>query len=373
MSFHTEQKGHEGGCSAVDAKYLLNLAQDTSPTGRYVLANAVTNFFEHDELNTMERHLIVEIMMGLINRAELDLREALAEKLAALPNVPAEVVIFLANDKISVARPLLQCSPVLNDADLVYIISSKSAEYWQSIARREQLSPLVVRRLVDTGDIETAGHIIDNPRIVMHRNTISRLIKISLKAEELQPSLLRRPEIDADLATELYSCVSQVLRREISQKFNISPALIDAAMDSLVEELNQEAKGLQRVTCEMATLAKRFRERGEITPTLMIKTLRRGQISFFTALFAEQLGLAPDAVVRLIKKDAGKYFVMACRSIGMMKSEFASIYLLSRSVRTGDKVVNQSELAEALKYYDTVKDFDVQRIRKDWAKNPEAI
>jgi hypothetical protein len=208
---------------------------------------------------------------------------------------------------------------------------------------------------------------------VMHRNTISRLIKISLKAEEIQPSLLRRPEIDAELAVELYTCVSQVLRREISQKFNISPALIDVAMDSLLEELSQEAKGVQQVTSEMTTVAKRFRERGEITPALMIKTLRRGQISFFIAMFSEQLGLAPDVIVRLIKKDAGKSFVVACRSIGMMKSEFASIYLLSRTVRTGDKVVNQSELAEALKYYDTVKDFDVQRIRKDWAKNPEAI
>jgi hypothetical protein len=56
-----------------------------------------------------------------------------------------------------------------------------------------------------------------------------------------------------------------------------------------------------------------------------------------------------------------------------MKSEFASLYLLTQTIRTVEKLVNQKELADTLKYYDTVKDFDVQRIRKDWDKNPEAI
>ncbi len=370
---YTGQRGHQRGQLAVDSRHLLELAQDTTPAGRYTLTNAVSAFFEHDELNSMERHLVVEIMMSLIHRAELDLREALAERLSVLSNVPAEVVIFLANDEITVARPILQHSPVLNDVDLVYIISSKGAAYWQSIAQREQLSPIVVRRLVDTGDTDTAVNLVDNTRIVIHKNTLKRLIKTSLKTEELQTSLLRRPEIDGDLAVDLYACVSQALRREISERFPVSSAVVEVALDNLIEELNQEAKGIQQVTREMATLAGHFRERNEISPVLMIKTLRRGQVSFFIALFAEKLALAPDAVMRLMRKEGGKSFAVACRSVGMMISEFASMYLLSSSARTGDKIVDQQELAGALKYYDTVKDYDVQRIRKEWAKNPETI
>ena len=357
----------------MDSKHLLQLAQDMTPGGRYALANAVTQFFEHDELNEMEHRLVVEIMMRLIHRAELDLREALAEKLSALPNVPAEVVIFLANDVLSVARPVLQHSPVLNDVDLVYIISSKTAEYWQVIAQRERLSSSVVGRLVETGDADTAAKLIDNPHIVLQKSTFKKIIKTSLQSEHLQTSLLRRPEIDSDLAVELYACVSQVLRREISRRFSVTPAVIEAALDNLVEELSQEAKGILQVTPEMVTLAKQFKERGEISPVLMVKVLRRGQISFFIALFAEKLGISPDIAVRVIKKEGGKSFAIACRAVGMMKSEFASIYLLSRSVRTDEKIVDQRELAEALKYYDTVKDSDVQRIKKDWAKNPDLI
>lgn len=370
---YKEPKFNERRHAAVESRYLLELAQDTTPAGRFVLANAVSKFFEHDELNSLERHLVIEIMMSLIHRAELDLREALAERLSLLPNVPAEVMIFLANDEITVARPVLEHSPVLNDADLVYIISSKNTDYWQSIARRTQLSPLVVRRLVDTNDAGTAATLVGNPHIAIHRNTFKRLIRTSLKSGQLQKALLHRPEIDPELAVDIYACVSLVLRREITKRYRVNLVAVDVALDSLIAELSQEAQGVLDVTPEMAALAKQFGERNELSPALMVKALRRGQFSFFVALFMEKLDLSSDIVIRLIKKDSGKSFAAACRAVGMMKSEFASIYLLSRSVRNAEKIVDQQELADALKYFDTLRDFEVQRIRKEWEKNPDAI
>ena len=127
------------------------------------------------------------------------------------------------------------------------------------------------------------------------------------------------------------------------------------------------------MTREMAMLARRFKERGDITPAMMTKALRRGQMSFFIALMAGQIGLAHEFVMQLMTKEATKSFAVACRSIGMMKSEFASIYLLSQSLRTGDKTVDQKELAGALKHYDHIKDADVQRIRKEWSRHVEGI
>lgn len=373
LVYNGEMGSHEGK-QAVDCRsFLIELAQDVSPAARHKLANAVTELFEHKELSEAEHRLVVEIMVNLIQRAELDIREALAERISVLGNVPAEVVIFLANDEISVARPVLQKSPVLNDVDLVYIISSKGPAYWQSIAQRESLSPGVMGRLVDTGDAATALSLSDNPRISIPKSVFKRLAKLSLNGEDLQKSLLQRPEVDAELAVDLYTCVSQVLRREISQRFTLSPGLVENALDNLVEELCAEARGQIAVTQPMRLLARRFKERGEVSPVLMLKVLRRGQLSFFVALFAEKIGLPADAVIRLMRRDGGRLFVVACRSAGMMKSEFASIYLLSRSIRTEEKIVDQREMTDALKYYDSVKDADVQRLKREWLANPAGI
>jgi uncharacterized protein (DUF2336 family) len=358
---------------SLNSKHLLQLAEDTTELGRYRLAHAVSRFFEQKDLKDTERYLAIDIMMSLIHQAELDLREALAERLSVLGGVPPEIIIFLANDAISVARPVLQNSKALNDTDLIYIIASKGSEYWQSIALRGELSPAVAERLIATADVKTALNLIDNTRSTLSADSVRKLVKISLKAEELHLPLLRRPEINAELAVHLYVCVSQALRHEISRRFSISPAAVEASLEDLLDELSLEAKGLRYVTREMKLLAKRFAERGEISPVMMVKTLRRGQHSFFIALFAERLGFTPEIAARLMEKDGGRAFALACRSIGMMKTEFASIFLLSRGAHADDKIVDQRELASALEYYDTIKEFDVMRVMKSWTKNPEMI
>jgi len=363
----------ELGVNILDPQELLQCAQDTSDAGRRKLAKAVSQFFDQRQLTEGEKTLASEILLNLIRQAEVDLREALAERLSAQGNVPEGLIVYLANDEISIARHVLVHSPILNDAHLINVIAAKGNEHWQYIARRDGITPLVAERLIDTGDPETVLNLVDNQRAVLTKSSMKKIARIALRSEQLQAPLLRRPEIDADLATDLYMVVSQQLRKDISERFIISSHAIDQAIEDLVHELSNEAKGLRQTTPDMCALARKFQERKDITADLMIKTLRRGQVGFFVALFAEKAGIAPEYIVKMVQKDGGKPFVVACRFIGMMKSEFASLYLLSRNIRTGDKIVDQRELAMALKNFDAIKDFDVQRIMKTWIKNPEMI
>jgi uncharacterized protein (DUF2336 family) len=357
----------------LDPKQLLQFAQDTSGEGRSRLARAVSDFFDENALNEAEQNLASQILMNLVRQSEVDLRAALAERLAVQKNVPAELVVYLANDEISVAAQVLAHSPVLKDIDLLHVIQSKGASYWQAIAGREGMSPMVADRLADTRDPGTVLRLVDNQRVHLQRGTLKKIVRFSMVSEELQAPLLRRPEVDADMATELYMVVSQALRRDVARKFPLNAAAVERAFDVLVQELASEARGKSHVSPDMTALAARFAERDELTPDLMIRTLRRGQMGFFIALFAQKIEFTPDTVMRMIQKDAGRPFILACRAIGMMKSEFASLFLLSRGIRTGDKIVDQRELAMALKYFDALKDFDVGRIVKSWAKNPEQV
>lgn len=361
------------GVNILDPKQLLECAQDKTEEGRRKLAQAVSEFFEERVLTDSEKGLASDILLNLIKQAETDLRQALSERMSVLSSVPPELVVFLANDQISVASQVLLHSPVLNDVDLIQIISSKGQDHWQTIAKRDSISPVVADRLIDTGDLGTVKNLIENPKASLQKPTMKKLVRVSMNTEELQRPLLRRPELDSDVAIDLYMVVSHALREEIASKFVISNHVLDQAIESLIHELSNEAKGLRNTTPEMASLAKRFNERKDITADLMIKTLRRGQIGFFVALFAERCGLPAEGVVKLIQKDGGKPFVVACRYIGMMKSEFASIFLLSRGIRTGEKIVDQRELALALKNFDAMKDFDIQRVMKSWLKTPELI
>ena len=357
------------GVNILDPKQLLHFAQDTSEEGRMRLAGAVSQFFDEKDLTETEQHLATEILLNLIRQAEIDLRQALADRLAVAEKVPQELIVWLANDEISVARPLLLNSSLLNDVDLMYIISSKSNEYWQTIAQRKEISPMVANKLIETADPTTCLNLLDNQRVSLQKSSMKKLVRVALVSEELQAPLLRRPEVDADIAVDLYMVAAQSLRREIVARFSMQNHVVDQAMDALVHEFSSEAHNLRETTPQMTALAAKYAERNAISPDLMIRTLRRGQVGFFTALFAEKIGMTSSQVTLMIQQDGGKPFVVACKAMRMMKSEFASIFLLSRGIRTGDKIVDQRELAQALKYFDALKDFDVERIIKSWARS----
>ncbi len=356
----------------MDPRQLLQLAQDTTATGRTQLAQAVSHFFEEQQLSHVEQRIASDILLNLIRQAEVDLRQALAERLAVQVTVPHELVVFLANDDENVAAPVLLHSPLLTDVDLMYIIASKRS-HAKLIAQRERISPMVADKLIDTRDPSVIMTLVDNQRAHLQKGSIKKLVKAALVSEELQAPLLRRPEIDADIAVELYMVVSNALRGELTGRYNLQPHLIEHAVEGLIQELSNEAHGIRITTPEMLALARRLNERGNVTTDLLIRTLRRGQMGFFMALFAARLNMAPDAVRTMIQKDGGKAFVVACKAVGMLKSEFASIFLLSRGIRTGDKIVDQRELAMALKHYDALKDHDVEHALAAWVKAQPSV
>lgn len=356
------------GVNILDSRQLIELAQDTTPAGRNKLAQAVSHFFDEQQLSAAEQRLASDILLSLIRQAEVDLREALSTIMASQSTVPHELIVFLANDIESVATPVLMHSPLLNDVDLMYIIATKKAEHARAIAQRDRISPMVADKLIDTHDPSVILTLIDNQRAHLQKGSIKKLVKVALVSEEVQAPLLRRPEIDPEIAVELYMVVAQALRSELTGRFNLQGHLIDHAVDSLIQELSNEAHGVRITTPEMVALAKRLHERQDITADMMIKTLRRGQAGFFMALFAARLQVTPEEVRMMIQRENGRAFVLGCKSIGMLKSEFASIFLLSRGIRSGDKIVDQRELAMALKHFDTLKDQDVSRMLNAWVK-----
>jgi uncharacterized protein (DUF2336 family) len=365
--------GDNKGVNILDPKELLLFAQDTSPDGRGKLATAISTFFDEHDLNEVEQRLAGEIIMNLVRQAETDLREALAERMSVQENVPQEVILFFANDQISVARKVLTHSPVLKDIDLLFVIQSQSQDHWRAIAKRDAISPTIADRLIDTNDPGTVLELVSNQRVRLQKSAMKKIFRVATVSEDLQAPLLRRPEVDSEMATSLFMVVSHALRKELTERFPMSAQTIERSFEILVQELTAEARGSSEVSSEMGAIAKRFRERDEITPDLLIRTLRRGQMGFFIALFAEKAEFPHAAVVRMIQKDGGKPFIVTCRGINMMKAEFASLFLLSRGIRTGDKIVDQRELAMALKYFDALKDFDVSRIVRSWVRDPALI
>jgi len=345
---------------------IFRFAQDASDAGRVNLTSAVAQLFNGPELEEKEKRAATELVLDLIRKSRSDLRAALSERLALDERVPAEIIIFLANDAIDIAAPVLRESPVLKDIDLAYIIAAKGSDHWRAIATRAKLGPVVIERLINTDDTATLRKLAENKNVTLPKNGLKRMIRTSLKDDALQAPLAARAEIDADLAADLYMCAGATIKRELSQRFRLSADMIEDAVDTLVAELSLDARGKSAITPAMKALARRFYERSDIMPDLLIRTLRRGQTSFFLALLAEKAELPAENVAERMKGDEGIAFATLARALGFMKSEFASMYLLTSTLRQNTRQIDEDMLARALYHFDHLRTFDAQRAVAGW-------
>ncbi len=337
-----------------DSHKLYGLAKDKQPDARAELTSAVAELLNM-ELSTRETELIADVLIELVRQAETDLREALAERLSVLDNVPLRLILQIANDEINVARPVLTNSNALGDHDLIYIIKSKSTEYWQAIAERKVLNDKVIDTLADTNDIDTAIKLAENKNIKLTNHALTALSDVAQGAESLAQPLLQRDEITSELATALYKHVSEDMKQYISAHFPLESADAGNALDEIIREF-RGAQGASEFapTPQMLKAADRYKAKGLLTTKLMMGALRRGQVQAFIAQFSKFSGMPADVIEEILKQKTGQGLAVSCKALEVEKSDFISIYLLTNRVRNDVSMVNIKDMNRAVEYYDRI-------------------
>ena len=288
----------------------------------------------------------------------MDLRKAVAAKIADLEAAPLRLLLNLANDDIDVADLILRQSPLLADLDLIYIIKSKNARYWRSIARRESLNEKVMDVLVDTGDVETAVNLLENTKVKLSLYTMNALSDMAQKERRIATPLAYRQELPGDIAARILNFVGKDLKAQLMERFDIQPdeaqtviCEIDHVIDEMTEILSDNDPNPSYMMLDEAHKAKR---RGRLRLEYMMESLRRGQLQTFVAQFAVFVDIDPDTLISVLMQEAGHGLAVLCRAAGITKPDFMSIFLLTRRIRNQGVMVETHEITQAVNYYNKI-------------------
>lgn len=344
-----------------DTHKLYDLAKDKQPLARAEITSAVADLLDAG-LTPREQELLTDVLISLIRQAEKDLRQAVAERLAIMPNVPLRIILHLANDEIPVAAPILKQSAVLGDLDLLYIIKAKGPDYWQAIAARDGLSPRIVDVLADTHDAETVIALTKNERVRLTAYAVNILGDMATVNENLAKPLLLRPELPPTLVRKIYAHAGEEIKNFISSYHNISDADIHDTIDGTIIEFTEAERLEFMPTARIQDIARKFSTTGNLNMTVMLDTLKRGQVSSFIAMFAVYTGLTSEHVYNILMQASGKKLAILCRGHSVMKGEFSTIYLMTNRMRSKDRVVDHRVMLEALAYFDSIRPEVARRI-----------
>lgn len=325
-----------------DTQRVYELAQNKNPEARSELAGMIAELLNMN-LTARESELIADVLIALLHKAELKLRKALSTQLSRLPNVPLRLILELANDDITVARPILEHSTVLGEMDLIYIIKSKPADYWRAIAKRTALNESVVDSLANTGDGDTAIILANNDNISLTDHAARILGDMASEYKDLAEPLLRRTDVCQDIHETLYLLVGDAMKHDIKKRHDVADDTLDQAMNDAITTLQTDKHDDD---------ASAFVVMNE---HILIDFLKQKELTMFIDGLQMLSGLDRDICIRIMSDNDPRMLAVICRAKGIQKAEFMSLYLLSGIFRDEEKTANTPDTSRAIKLFDGIR------------------
>lgn len=350
---------------------IVALAKDRTPAGRRRLAGQFSDAFfaNSGRFNTSERALALDILTGLLRDAALEVRQALAERLAHETQVPHQLIRALANDVIEVAQPVLTSSPVLHEADLMAVAQNKSEAYRIAIANRTQLSPALTDALVSRGEREVALTLLGNIALHIPESTLRLLAAQALEHGDIGTRIASRSELTTEIAEKIYWTIGEELRAQLGKRFPLDNSRINRALEEAVVNLAQR----QSDPLRRRSVAERLIATGGVTPPLLIELLKNRGIDLFRELFAGLTKLKPSLVDVLCRNESSEPLALICRALGFSKTEAASFLMLAHDRVGQQKQFNPTHLSGALNVFGELTAGDAKTVLWQWQSDPSYL
>ncbi len=344
---------NSNGSGSIDVDGLLQLAREKSIAGRQALLKAISDLFDgrSEELNEREATLMHAILHQLVNDTEKEVRKAVAERFADSRFVPPEIIRELANDEIEVAFPVLKTSKLLRDPDLIEVIRNRTFEHQLAVTQREAISEAVSGALVETENESVIVALLNNSGAEISRKTKDYLVDQSERVDSFQDPLLRRSDLEPELAKKMFIWVSAALRRHIISQYDLDQDVVDDLMEqiSVLEEHGRPTEGLTRGAAE--ELAIKLKDENGITPDLLVQSIVDGEVRLFEALLREGCGLRKRLVERILFEPGGEGLAIASKSMGVDSEDFERIFICSRRARLIEEPTIQREIGNLKSLY----------------------
>jgi uncharacterized protein (DUF2336 family) len=225
--------------------------------------------------------------------------------------------------------------------------------------------------LVTTGDVRVMALVAENLGAHLSQRAVDIVAEAARYSVALRKPILYRPEISAETALKLYWWVEQDLRRYTLKRFGISSGQVDQALASTLSTFLNEHAHQKNNDVVMTQIVDWMEEHQAMTPQMLPQVLRMGHFRVFNMMLARLAQLNLSLVDTVMSEAGGRGLASICRSIGIDKAGFVSLFLLSRGGRPGDQIVHPRELSTALAIFDRLSPAIAKDLLYSWSANPE--
>lgn len=284
---------------------VARLMQDPSPANRALTAGRLGDSYAASKLSPKERAMAEEILRIMVRDVEVKVRTALSQSIRLSPDLPRDIAVSMANDVAEVALPVIEASSVLTDEDLLAIIRSKPEAYQVAVAGRPNVSESVSEALVETGSAAVVTRLVSNEGAQLSEPVMARVLDDFGHIKAVATPMAQRAVLPIKIAERLVALVSDKIRDHLMLNHAMSA---DTAMDLLLDSRERATLHLldgDSDTPDVVELVDQLHRNGRLSPTIVVRALVLGDLTFFEAALARRAGIPVANAYQLVHDRGG--------------------------------------------------------------------
>jgi len=271
-----------------------------APAGeRAEATSALARAYLYSDLSSDDRAAAEGAMIMLLDDPSPLVRHALAEALAADENAPRVVVHALAADQPDVALPVLTCSPLLLEDDLVDLIATGQADVQVAIASRVYLPRALAAAIAEVAGPEACLALLENPETDIAPFSMDRIIDRFGHHAPIRETMLTRDDLSMAMRQALLSKLSQTLAGFVTARQWMGSEHAEFAAREACEKATV-ALAADTAYEELGALVQHLRQSGQLTAGILLRALLSGNVVLFEEALSELSDMPIDRVTGYI-------------------------------------------------------------------------
>jgi uncharacterized protein (DUF2336 family) len=291
--------------AALTESDIRTLIKGATADERAVAANRLCRHIDRADLTDEERDEAQQILRIMAADAADLVRRALAVTLKASPLIPRDVANKLARDIESIALPVLNFSPAFTDDDLAEIVRLGGPVRQVAIAKRPTLSQKVTGAIVDYGVEEAVESACANENADFAAKSLEKAVERFERSERVLATIAFRQVLPLSVTERLVNLVSEQVREHLISHHAVSPETALAIALGTRERATLDLVDQAGRATDMRAFVAYLHKMSRLTPSLMLRALAHGHMTFFEWAVAELAGV-PHHRTWLMIHDAGE-------------------------------------------------------------------
>ena len=292
---------HRARLTELDIRRLIKADDEDE---RASAAHKLCRSMERLPLDDEGRAAAEKILRLLAEDSAEMVRRAMAVTLKSSDLIPRDLARRLAADIETVALPIIACSPVFHDEDLIEIVRAGSAARQVAVAGRPSVSRDVADALAEHGVREAVRALASNDNADLSERALDFAVHRFGLAEDVVSALAYRQVLPLHITEQLIEIASETVREHLVSRHAIAPEiavrLSQFARERATVDLIDQAAG----QTDLAGFVSQLNARKALNASLLLRALARGRMTLFEHGLAE-LAQTPHQRAWLMVHDGG--------------------------------------------------------------------